>query len=342
MIHGHGDDRENFGKPIVADFSSNVWFGSTDPDLIAHLKQNMQLIGNYPEPDAAVLCRKISEKHRVNSAQVLAFNGSVEAFYTIALAFRNSVSSIRYPAFAEYEDACHMHAHQLRFFLKEDLETTLETKPELLWIGNPNNPDGSIFAFQEIKAALEKYTETVFVIDEAYAGFYPEFQSAIELTTSYPNLIVVRSMTKCCAIPGLRLGYLVASPPLADKIRQFQQPWSVNALAQEAGLFLLNSGIEPDVNQISGLSVDLQKQINAIGGFRVITSHVPFFLIEMSSGTAAELKLFLLEERGILIRDASNFRGLNDRFFRVCTRNEHDNQLLLNGIKSFSENYNQL
>ncbi len=336
MINGHGDDRKSCGKRVVSDFSSNVWFGGTSPELIEHLQKNIRLIGNYPEPDADALCRKIAERHFVNSAQVLAFNGSVEAFYTIALAFRKLVSSIRYPAFAEYEDACRMHAHQLQFFLKEDWETTLETQPDLIWIGNPNNPDGSIFAFQELKAALEKHTETVFVVDEAYADFYPEFRSAIELTTSYPNLIVVRSMTKCCAIPGLRLGYLVASTRLADKIRQFQQPWSVNVLAQEAGHFLLNSGNELDVKRITTLTIGLQNQINQIEGFRVIPSLAPFFLIEMNSGTAAQLKLFLLEEHGILIRDASNFRGLNERFFRVCTRNETDNQLLLNGLKSFS------
>lgn len=341
MINGHGDDRKSYAKPIRADFSSNVWVGGTDPELIVHLQQNMHLIGNYPEPDATTFCQQVAAHHRVESNQVLAFNGSVEAFYTIALTFRASVSAILYPAFAEYEDACRIHSHHLQFFLKSDWQKAMDTNPSMIWIGNPNNPDGGIFQFQELKGAVEKHPNTIFIIDEAYAGFYPEFQSSIELTKSFENLIVVRSLTKCCAIPGLRLGYVVASAALANRIKQYQQPWSVNALAQEAGVFLLNAKNGLNLQLITQLSVDLQHEINRIEGFKVILSKAPFFLIEMHHGNASQLKQFLLDEHGILIRDASNFRGLNEQFFRVCTKNENDNQLLFAGLKSYSINFNQ-
>jgi len=339
MINGHGNDRHFYGNSVDADFSSNVWFGGPQLELIDHLKASLPQIRNYPEPDAGRLCRRIAEFHHIDHEQVLAFNGSVEAFYTIALAFRESVSAILFPAFSEYEDACRMHRHQPQFFLKVEWKTILEIQPALIWIGNPNNPDGSLIEFQELSNAIEKYAKTIFVVDEAYADFYPEFRSAIELTLSYSNLIVVRSMTKCCAIPGLRLGYLVASTQHANKIRQFQQPWSVNVLAQKAGLFLLNGGYQPDLKRISALSGSLQNQISQIDGFRVIQAKTPFFLIEMVSGTASQLKSFLLEKHGILIRDASNFRGLNECYFRVCTRDEHDNKLLLNGLKSYSAKF---
>ncbi|HZL11620.1 MAG TPA: threonine-phosphate decarboxylase [Prolixibacteraceae bacterium] len=339
MITGHGDDRHQYSKAISVDFSSNVWFGGISPELIAHLQKNMHLIERYPEPDAAELCCKIAAFHKVDSTQVSAFNGSVEAFYAIALAFREADSAILYPGFAEYEDACRMHKHQLQFFRKEEWEQTLETNTGLIWFGNPNNPDGHIFEIQEIKQAIESFPNTVFIVDEAYADFIPEFQSAIPLTKTYPNLIVVRSLTKCCAIPGLRLGYVVASEQLATKLKQFQQPWSVNALAQEAGKFLLNPELNNrlDAEKVCALSADLQKGINQLERFRVIPSKAPFFLIEIQAGSAAELKQFLLAEHGILIRDASNFRGLNERFFRVCTRNEGDNQLLAEGLRNYSK-----
>ena len=157
MISGHGDDSFRLSTPVKADFSSNVWFGGPSPDLIRHLQQNIHRIGSYPEPDAGELCQKIVSYHRVKSAQVLAFNGSVEAFYTMALAFREKYSAILSPAFAEYEDACRMHNHRISFFTSnESLQAA-----DLCWIGNPNNPDGHIFQFAEIEAFLGKHPKCI-------------------------------------------------------------------------------------------------------------------------------------------------------------------------------------
>ncbi len=342
MISGHGDDRHQYQQAIRADFSSNVWFGGTPQELISHLQQNLHLIGRYPEPDAADLCRKIAALHNVNPNHVMAFNGSVEAFYTIAQAFREAVSAILYPAFAEYEDACRMHNHQLKFFKSYEGENSLKSDTSLLWIGNPNNPDGHIFSISQIEEMLETYPNTVFVVDEAYAGLVSGFESAISLTRTYPNLIVVRSFTKSWTIPGLRLGYVIASEKLANRLRKFQQPWSVNALAQEAGKYILEHWAEdqPDIQELQKLSSGLQQTISHLEGFRIIQSKAPFFLIEMESGTATELKHFLLDEHQILIRDASNFRGLGKNYFRVCTRSESDNQLLEEGLKDWQQHLN--
>lgn len=339
MINGHGDDQHQYPKTIRADFSSNGWFEGTSPQLISHLQGKLHLVGHYPEPDAADLCQKIASFHEVNPAQVLAFNGSVEAFYMVALAFREAVSAILYPAFAEYEDACRMHSHRLQFFRSDEWESALKSSPNLFWIGNPNNPDGHVFPVSQVEQCLVNYPDTVFVVDEAYAAFIPDFESAISLTRKYPNLVVVRSLTKCHAIPGLRLGYVVASENLAGRLRSFQQPWSVNALAQEAGKYLLEhrAGYRFDAHKIRELSRGLQQDIARIEGFRVFPSEAPFFLVEVQPGTAAELKRFLLDNHGILIRDASNFRGLNERSFRICTRNEADNQLLVESLMSFLE-----
>lgn len=340
MITGHGDDRYQYQKPVCADFSSNVRMGGTPPELISHLRENLDLIGNYPEPDAAELCREMAALHQVNSNQVLAFNGSVEAFYTIALAFRNSVSGVLYPAFAEYEDACQIHEHQLQFFRSTEWGHALKAQTDLLWIGNPNNPDGHVFTFSEIEKALEACPRTTFVVDEAYAGLVAGFESAVALTTGYSNLIVVRSLTKCSAIPGLRLGYVLASEQLTARLRDFQQPWSVNALAQETGKFIArNPGLfSPDTQLIRQLSSGLQQAIGQLGSFRVIPSGAPFFLTEMQTGTAAQLKRFLLDRHGILIRDASNFRGLGPNHFRVSALSAEDNQLLLNGLSDWKDN----
>lgn len=339
MIDGHGDDSFRLKIPIKANFSSNVRYGGPSPELLRHLQQNIQQIGNYPEPDAGGLCWNIAGYHRVKPAQVMAFNGSVEAFYTIALAFRAKHSAILSPAFAEYEDACLMHNHRISFFSSHEVFQTAD----LCWMGNPNNPDGHIFSRSEIERFLNEHPETIMVVDEAYAGFIPEFRSAIELTDRFVNLIVVRSLTKCCAIPGLRLGYAIMSENIATKLRKFQQPWSVNVLAQLAGKFLIENDIPNQLDQpeIRRLSQCLQKSINQLRGFRVVRSEAPFFLVEMETGTAAQLKKDLVCEHGVLIRDAANFRGLNERFFRVCAQSEADNQLLLEVLRKYSITNNQ-
>ena len=116
MISGHGDDSYLFGQNLIANFSSNAWYGGTPPELLDHLRKSIDLITNYPEPEASTLCAQLAKHHKVTSRQVSAYNGSVEAFYTIALAFRASKSAILSPGFAEYEDACRIHEHQLSFF----------------------------------------------------------------------------------------------------------------------------------------------------------------------------------------------------------------------------------
>ncbi len=338
MITGHGDDRYRFDRTIRADFSSNVWFGGPPPELINHLERNLHLIGSYPEPDAGELCRIIAAHQGVDPRQVLVFNGSVEAFYTVALAFRGSASSVLSPSFAEYEDACRVHGHRLCFFKGDDFDATLKSGTEMVWLGNPNNPDGRIFSVMQVEKALRNNPDTLLVVDEAYAGLVSGFQSVIALTRRYANLVVVRSLTKSCVIPGLRLGYIVTTERVAERIRRYQMPWSVNALAQEAGNYLIGRMGEGDVDchRIGKLSRDLQLLIGMVDGFRVVPSETPFFLVEMQSGSAAGLKDYLIREHGLLIRDASNFRGLNERYFRVCTRDENENRLLVEGLKAYS------
>jgi threonine-phosphate decarboxylase len=337
MITGHGDDSFRLETPIRIDFSSNVWYNAISPGLIKHLRQNLKIISHYPEPDAASFCRMAALFHSVDKSQVLAFNGSVEAFYTIALAFRGSSSTILSPAFTEYEDACRMHNHQIKYFTADQGLKDVGDKVGMYWLGNPNNPDGFIFSFTEIGEFLRKHPQTILVADEAYAAFIPQFQSAVQLTKIYNNLIIVCSLTKCCSIPGLRVGYVVASEKLAVKLREFQQPWSMNTLAQLAGKFLFEYNVPNKLDKIAiiQLSKNLQEEIDRLEGFRVIRSEAPFFLVEMYCGSSAQLKEFLIRQHGILIRDASNFHGLNERFFRICTRNKADNHLLINGLKCF-------
>ncbi len=341
MLNGHGDDRYQFSQTITADFSSNVWFEGPQPALLEHLQQRMATIGNYPEPDAGTLRRKIARNHKVGLEQVLTFNGSVDAFYTLALAFQSARSAILIPGFAEYEDACRLHNHRLSFFRENEIQEALSQKPDLCWIGNPNNPDGHVFSFQELAQFISGNQHTVLVIDEAYAELFPDFEPMIPFTKNLPNLVVVRSLTKSFAIPGLRLGYTIASPGISARLARFQQPWAVNSLAQEAGCFILGhwNQLAPDARQIQQLSKELQMAVQQIPGFRVCPSNGSFFLIEMIGHPASQLKQFLIEKHGLLIRDAGNFRGMTENFFRISAQSPENNQRLVAALNDWNQKH---
>ena len=143
-------------------------------------------------------------------------------------------------------------------------------------------------------------------------------------------------MTKKYAIPGLRLGYFTAHTDWVRAISKHRMPWSVNALAVEAGKFLLTQS--PGSLDIDGYlkeSVRLQNTLKQIAGLTVFPSKTHFFLCRLCNKTALELKQWLIENHGILIRDASNFRGLDNRFFRIATQSPDENDALVKAISEW-------
>ena len=239
MINGHGDE---YVGELIANFSSNVWYGADNSALYKHLYSQMYTIERYPDTEAGSLKQLLAEKNRVATNQLLICNGSTEAFYLIANAFSGSKSSIVTPTFSEYADACRIHNHTVQLTNRTDLNTDIKTvKPDLVWICNPNNPDGYCFEATEIKQLLSNYPDSIFVIDQAYIHFTHREISVVNEIRNYPNLIIVQSLTKRHAIPGLRLGYLMASETIISKMNQFRMPWTVNSLAIEAGKFILEN-----------------------------------------------------------------------------------------------------
>lgn len=138
------------------------------------------------------------------------------------------------PSFTEYEDACTLYDHHIQFVGQVDVEHIPE-HTNLMFICNPNNPDGRIWSLEEITALVKNYPDMVLVVDESFIHFAPGTESALSLLKEYSNLLVIKSMTKCYAIPGLRLGYMLGNPAIVEFVACFGQPWSVNALAIEAG-----------------------------------------------------------------------------------------------------------
>lgn len=335
MIHGHGNDGYRYKKNLVADFSSNVWFEGTPEPLLSHLQTSLPAIAQYPEPDAGSLKEKIAEKYNLHISQCLVTNGSVEAFYLTAFAFSRSNSTIVTPCFAEYEDACRIHGHKVEFLNNRQEWQRMCFDRKLIWLGNPNNPDGKVINPETIRSMLLNNPETLFIIDEAYGELCAEFQSAVPLIDEFSNLLIVRSFTKSFAIPGLRLGYLMGSENIIKKLEQLKMPWTVNALALEAGMFILDNYdlLMPEIKKVKNGSETFQEQLKKMGKRIAITpSECNYFLVKLDGSYSSLLKEMLMEQYGILIRDASNFRGLDERFIRLAVQKPEHNKLLIDAL----------
>ncbi len=353
MLHGHGDNGYLYSGEIIADFSSNVWYGGEPAGLKEFLFQQWKRINKYPEVLAESLTEKVSYHHGLDPENILINNGTTESLYLIAQAFKNKRSGIVVPSFSEYEDACSMFEHLIHFLPWQELEqwtNSLEqaygqgysnqpARPawlnaDLIWLGNPNNPTGAVLP--ALEAFIRRYPQIIFVVDEAFIEFTDSIRSSIRLIRELPNLVILRSLTKAFAIPGLRLGYIAADKEIISRLRALKLPWSVNALALEAGNFIFDryEAIRLPLTKLLQDKASFSQQVAATG-IKVYAGSTHFFLCETDHGDAAELQNFLLNKFRLLIRNAGNFRGLGARHFRLATLPPDKNRLLVNALKEW-------
>lgn len=341
MLNGHGDDRHQYKTTILYDFSSNVSPDGFSPELQNFLIKQISKVQHYPEPGCESLKLLIAKLYNLVPEQIVVTNGAMEAIYLIAQAYKNTSATIVVPTFAEYEDACSIHQLKISFLAWEDLTPQYEFKTKLIFICNPNNPTGAVLSKEFMNSLLLGNQRTVFVLDEAYIDFTSEISSSLEYLSSFPNLIIIRSLTKKFAIPGLRLGFIVSNSENNLKISKFKIPWSVNVIAAEAGKFIISNWDkleESKANLLSETGV-FWNEVNAIKGIHAFPTHTHFFLCVSTVQSAAQLKSFLIEKFGILIRDASNFRGLSPGHFRISCQKKSDNQSLVSALKTWSSNF---
>ncbi|MGQ1947843.1 aminotransferase class I/II-fold pyridoxal phosphate-dependent enzyme [Geofilum sp. OHC36d9] len=335
MIHGHGDDRHLF--PLIRiNFSSNVNPYGLNEGLQSHLNRCIGKLTTYPDPMAESLAKTIEMQKGLPAGSVLMTNGAVEAFYLLAALYQNKRSLIYTPSFSEYEDACRMYHHSLTFCPNTLFPNEDTAKYDTIWIGNPNNPDGKLFNRQALKDMICAHPDTLFIVDEAYVQFS---LSPITLENEAPecaNLVVIRSLTKRFSIPGLRLGYLITTPGMVNRLKRLLMPWRINSLAIEAGEYCFSSRFSDNfsLSYLLDESRRLQSEINSLDGFSVIPSATSYFLVTAPTN-APELKRWLAENFNILIRDASNFRGLSKNHFRLSTQLPEKNNVLIKALHAW-------
>ena len=239
-----------------------------------------------------------------------------------------------------------------------NLKNELENKYDLLIICNPNNPTGKFLKLaqtEEILKECNKYDTKLF-IDEAFIEFLADGmkESIINTEENKKNLFVTRAFTKFFAIPGLRLGYgMYFDKELEKKISEKKEPWSVNNFAEMAGLTVLDDAeyIEKTLKWIAEEKIYMYEKLNKISGMKVYETEVNFITGKIdeklfSEGLNVKVLREKMLEQGILIRDASNFKFLDERFFRLAIKDRASNERVIEamkeifrkkGVKSFNE-----
>lgn len=323
MIDGHGDDIYQY-EGIRMNFSSNIYAHADLSELEEHLCRHLHAIRSYPDPSPRSLEKMIAHEYGIDADEVLVTSGATDAIYLIAQAFRDRKTyQVEHPTFSEYEEACRLFGYEEH------------SDGALCWLCNPNNPTGRVVQ-EDIVIEASRYHEFL-VVDQSYEDYTMCRVHGPADMLCPGNIIQIHSMTKQYAVPGLRLGYITAQASIIHFLRQQQRPWAVNALAIEAGKWLVGNRVSliPDLRSYMEETQRLRTQLNAIDGVKAFPTQTNFFLCTIESATAAQLKEYLARQHGILIRDASNFRGLTPHHFRIATQSPEENDTLVAAIQQF-------
>lgn len=348
----HGGDVwkhiRNPGRQII-DFSANINPLRLPEIAKRAISKNIDKLVHYPEPESESLKKALASFHGISPDNLIIGNGSIEFIYLIPRALMSRNILIPVPSFSEYEFSSRIQNNSTLFFVngreddnfRIDVSAILKLLPkvELVFLCNPNNPTGLLLPPEEMSRLIyaSRRYKTTLVMDEAFMDFVPENEktSLIKESIKNRNILVLRSLTKFFALAGLRLGYLVGDKNTIGKLSGFQYPWNVNSLAQIAAEAVIKDSeyIKRTELLIMKEKVFLFNNLSRIKGINTYPSNANFILFKLKSKRGAMSLCARLFEKDIVIRSCSNFRGLNDRFFRVAVRKRADNIKLITAIR---------
>lgn len=343
MIHGHGDDLYKYGDKINSNFSSNIYNNFDHSALYRHISGILPEIEHYPEPLPASLEQKLAETLGIPAGCVMATNGATEAIYKLAQTYKDSVSYILQPTFAEYADACKecgtsiVSCRSLEDIYKRCANREKSKGSIAAWICNPNNPTGETLDYDRMLELISDFPDDIFIIDESYAAYTEKKLVKPEEAVRAGNVFLIRSMTKDYGVPGLRIGYVIAAELLCNRLRSSFMPWAMSQITIEAGKYLIDHSSEYDIDAHM-LCKERERMAAAFNAMNIKTYHSDsnILLCLLPEGiTARSLKETLIEREGILIRDASNFEGLSESHFRIAAQKREMNDKLIEAIKKY-------
>ncbi len=354
MIIGHGGNKTALAQTLgcpedeIIDMSANLNPLGPPERIRTVIKQSLSAINALPEPDARSMTLGFARFHDIDPDTVMAGNGTTWFIYTLPLALGAKKVVILGPTYSDYADACRMHGIEPAFWLARpengfvpDLEAVSKAAAgaDLVFICNPNNPTGVLLKQAEIMNLVQQHPDVCFVVDESYLPFVPGGNEiSLVHARTVPNLLVLSSMSKIFSIPGLRTGFLSGSGPVIEKVTAYCQPWSVNALAQAVikDIFDHPEQIAPFYDRTCAyLQEEKQVFLETVAdvpGLVPVSGCTGFILAQLRSHTAPKVCRRVGQDR-ILIRDCSNFFGLDHGFVRFSLKDRETNLKLAASLK---------
>jgi len=345
-------EKYNVDARKILDFSSNLSPLGPSKKVIKAIHENLWKIPYYPDPECTELRRAISNYvgGEVKTENILVGNGSTELIYLFCETFinKNDLALIPTPTWGEYENAVKKVGGKPVYLgcgidFKMDKGKFLQkinSKVKAIFLCNPNNPTGILMPKDDVLKILEKAaSENVLAfVDEAFVEFLDEERSysMAKEVKNYQNLFVLRSLTKAFGLAGLRVGYGIACEDMIKVLSKGKMPWNVNCLAQVAAISAIEdhehlTAVRKLINEERKF---LLSELSKIRGLKVFPTDANFILMDIRQFglTAAQLKDKMLSH-GILVRDCSSFRGLDEYYVRVSIRTRQENEKLLANLK---------
>lgn len=345
MEYMHGGDIYTYEN--VTDYSVNLNPFGPGETVLSAVKESLQHIGEYPDGQSRKLRKALAESLQIPESFFIFGNGAAELFFLLAHAVRPRKAVLTIPSFAEYHRAlqavdceciCHPLCEESGFVPQNSYLELLTEEVDMIFLCSPDNPSGALipkeFLLQILKICEEK--GILMVLDECFIEFLeePEKQTLVRQCRNSQNLIIIQAFTKISAIPGIRLGYgITSNEKLLEKMEKNRQPWSVSVVAQAAGCAALKETKRwQEMRKWLGRErAWLEENLDRIG-VTYFPSNANYLLLK------SPYPLFsLLLERQILIRDCSNYEGLQTGYYRIAVKQRMENERLLKALEEIYE-----
>lgn len=341
-------------KNKVIDFSANINPLGLLPRVKEVLLKNIDTLIHYPDPESKDLKNGIAAFHNLHQNNILVGNGSIELIHLIPHALKARNVLIVGPTFSEYEFAAKSNGGQPIFVMAREEDNfkidifkikKFIPKVDLIFLCNPNNPTAFLMPKTDILNLLDlcKKYNTFLIIDEVFMDFVQDSQEITLVAEAVKHnwIIVLKSLTKFFALAGLRLGYLIGHRSIISQISKFQYPWNVNSLAQVVAREVIKDKAYLKISKAFILEERnyLFKNLKKIKGLKVYypSSNFVFCKLENCKVQGSKDLSKKLFKMGIIIRSCHNFRGLDERFFRIAVRKRPENKGLISNLKEILE-----
>ena len=339
----HGGDI--YRNKIHTDFSVNTNPLGPQPEVIEAVKEASSHISCYPDIYCEQLTDAISRFEEIPSDMILCGNGAAELFFAVVLALKPKKVLIPSPTFSEYERSAKVAGASVNFYtMKEDNEFQIDeeildsftSEFDLCFLCNPNNPTGQVVKKDLLDRIVKRCEEngTFLVLDECFVDFLdePEKCTMKKEIAGYQNLVIIKAFTKLFCMPGLRLGYAISSNRrFLDEMKRCMQPWNVSVLAQAGGMAALQNCekyVEDTKKLINTERSFLKTELTRLE-YRIYGSNANYIFFYAQEKNLYEKAL----ADGFLIRDCSNYRGLNKGYYRIAIRTREENERMIKWLE---------